>query len=78
MRQPVNRHVHSLLAALWACGTGAGLLLLWPLLRAELRGTVFAELWMPLIPVYVVLGLWIAEAIWAKIPSPRDAAPEED
>ena len=74
----MNRHVHGLLAALWACGVGVGLLLLWPLLRAELRGTVFNDLWMPLIPVYVVLGLWIAEVIWAKIPSPRDAAPEND
>lgn len=74
----MNRQVHSVLAALWACGVGVGLLLLWPLLRAELRGTMFNELWMPLIPVYVVLGLWIAEVIWAKIPSPRNAEPEDN
>ena len=59
----------ALLAPAWALAVGTGLLWLWPLARGHLKGTWLNDLWIPAIPVYVVLGLWIAERIWAMIPA---------
>ena len=56
-----------LIGLLYAIGTGAGLWFLWPEVRAELRGTWFNDLWLPLVIIYALAGIWIAERIWAMI-----------
>ncbi|MCR9071290.1 MAG: hypothetical protein NXI18_06180 [Alphaproteobacteria bacterium] len=40
-------------------------------LRRQLRGTWLWDLRYPLIPVYAVLALWIAEQVAARLPTGR-------
>ena len=52
---------------LFAIGVAAGLWYLWPPVTTLLKGTWLHDLRIPIIAVYVVLGLWLAERVWALI-----------
>ena len=52
----------------YAIGVGIGLYYLWPEARALLGGTWLADLWLLVLLVYALGGMWIAERIWAMIP----------
>lgn len=51
-----------------AYAVGVGLYFLWPEVRANLRGTWLSDLWILVLLVYALGGMWIAERIWAMIP----------
>jgi len=52
----------------YAIGVGIGLYYFWPDIRALLGGTWLADLWILVLLVYALGGMWIAERIWAMIP----------
>lgn len=57
-----------LVGLLYAIGIGAGLWYLWPEVRGLLKGTWLNDLWIPAVIIHALLGIWIAERIWAMIP----------
>lgn len=57
-----------LIGLVYAIGVGVGLYYLWPEFRALLRGTWLSDLWILVLLVYALGGMWIAERIWAMIP----------
>jgi len=52
----------------YAIAVGVGLYYLWPEARTFLGGTWLADLWLLVLLVYALGGMWIAERIWAMIP----------
>lgn len=57
-----------LISLAYAIGVGIGLYYLWPEVRVYLRGTWLSDLWILVLLVYALGGMWIAERIWAMIP----------
>ena len=57
-----------LIGLAYAIGVGIGLYYLWPEVRGYLRGTWLSDLWILVLLVYALGGMWIAERIWAMIP----------